>query len=116
MYYGSSIGAEVVYRESTPVYALVRTLWQPLELEYHLISAGEEDALELTKLNKASKETLFPWAFYQLAGGRDFQFLEHNQDCGWILRGKPIHVPFKKWLDHKVTRLALNRIVGRQID
>lgn len=116
VHYGFGIGVKLVYRGNTLVYAFVRIASQPLNLEHHLITAGEENTLDLTKLNKASKGKVFPWAFYQLAGGRDFQFLKPNQDLGWTLRGKPIHVSFKKWLGHKITRLALNRNINSQID
>lgn len=63
-----------------------------------------------------SNQTVSLWGFYQLTGERDLQFLEPNQDFGWSLRGKPIHVSFKKWLGHKFTRLELDRNISGQID
>ena len=93
------------------MYASVKTASQPLDFGHHLISAGEEDALELIELNKASKETVL-WAFTQLIGERDFQFLEPNKNFGCTLRNKPIQGSSEKWLGHKVTRLALNRNIN----
>lgn len=113
--YASSIGVQLIYIGNTPVYALARTASQPLGLGHDLISAGEEDALELIKLNRASKGTVL-WAFTQLTGDRDFQFLEQNQNFGCEQRSKSIRGSIAKWLGHKVTQLALNRDINSQID
>ena len=100
-HYGSSIGAELVYRGKTPVYALGRTPWQYFDPEHHLIAKEDIDKLDLNNLKRSEKATVFPWSYYQLTGGREFSYLKLSDKFGWTLNGTPINVKFSSWISIK---------------
>lgn len=91
------------------MFSFVRSVLRPLDLQHHVIIAGQENALDLTRSSLAIKFKFFPKAFYESAEGRDSRLVKSDQYLNYAHRGKPNYMPFEKCLGHKVLRIGPSR-------
>jgi hypothetical protein len=98
-YFNSSIGAEFIYLQSTPVLSMGPTSWDKRNL---IGKARTSDAVSnffASDMPLPDRGIIMPWAYFGATGGSKFSYLHEGHNGNWYLNEFRLHEPFGEWVN-----------------
>lgn len=104
--YGSTIGAEFIFKNEKPVISLGYTPWYLYDRENHFFDSITLNNTNPSNIRIVKPEVVLPMALYALCGGTPHKYVVQNLEGRWEFDKNYIYIGFRSWIKMRVNQIS----------